>query len=741
MSAGAASQMLPSAKRPVPLRMRADLKSFLISYQKAGSWVVKDPVTLRYFRFQPEQYKILELLDGQRSLEQIRDAFHREFPTAALSLEEIQGLITDFYKSGLVTSERFGQGVSLLKRSWERRRDAVLNFLKNVLYMRVPGWDPETTLNLIKPFFGWLFHPIGMVFVALMFFSSTGLLLVNFGEFQQRLPEFQQFFGWPNVLYLWLILGGAKIIHEFGHGLSCKYYGGECHEMGLMLLVFSPALYCDVTDSWTLKNKWKRIMIGAAGMYVEILLASFAIYGWWFSTPGLFHHLCLNLFFVSTISTVIFNANPLMRYDGYYMLADFLEIPNLRQKADRMLRDAFSWYCLGIETRPDPFMPTRGKHWFILYAVSANVYRWFVTFAILLFFYRFLKPYGLQSIGMAMATFSACSIVFSLGYSIYTIVSAPRRESLNYVKVTFSLLVLAGVVTAGLMIPLPWSLEAPLVVEPHNVTHVYTITPGELVEVKVKQGDEVKEGDVVARLENFEKREEYERLFRESERLKVEIQTHRAVDDFAKEKVAREQLDSVGKQLEDYRRQLDALVLYAPCDGRVVSPSRTPPPKPDVATSKLQRWHGTPLHPRNLHSYLEPRTHLLSVAPNANFQAVLVVDQADRNDLRIGGQVRIKLDELPDRVYHGIITDVADRHLEFAPPSLSTRAGGSLPTVTDEQGRDRLTSIAYQATVELSEEVVLLKTGLRGRARFLVETRTAGDWILRWLRTTFHFRL
>src|SRR6185369_7515230 len=116
------SGLLSSAQRPVPLQARADLKIERISYQQAGSWVVKDPISLRYFRFQPEQFKILELLDGERNLESIREEFHKEFPAANLSLEEIQSLISDLHKAGLVYSSRFGQGTSLLKEKREARR-------------------------------------------------------------------------------------------------------------------------------------------------------------------------------------------------------------------------------------------------------------------------------------------------------------------------------------------------------------------------------------------------------------------------------------------------------------------------------------------------------------------------------------------------------------------------------------------------------------------------------------------
>ena len=252
-----------------------------------------------------------------------------------------------------------------------------------------------------------MFHPWAVAICLGLIASSLILFGVQFEHFHRTMPEFQQFFAWPNLLYLWITLGLTKILHEFGHGLTCKHYGGECHEMGMMLLVFSPTLFCDATDSWMLPNKWHRILIASAGMYVEILLSAFAIFLWWNTESGLVHHLCLNVFLVTTFTTVIFNANPLMRYDGYYILSDFLEIPNLRTKATKMLKDKFAWICLGIESRPDPFEPETGRNWLALYAIAASLYRVLVLSGILLFLYTFLKPHGLQSIGIALAIFSA----------------------------------------------------------------------------------------------------------------------------------------------------------------------------------------------------------------------------------------------------------------------------------------------------------------------------------------------
>ena len=138
--------------------------------------------------------------------------------------------------------------------------------------------------------------------------------------------------------------------------------------MGIMVLVLTPCLYCNVSDSWMLPNKWHRACIGAAGIYVEVVLASICTFLWWVSEPGLFHNLCLNVMFVCSTSTIVFNANPLLRYDGYYVLADLVEIPNLRQKATTILSRKLGEWCLGLEPPDDPFLPQRNQVFFALYS-------------------------------------------------------------------------------------------------------------------------------------------------------------------------------------------------------------------------------------------------------------------------------------------------------------------------------------------------------------------------------------
>jgi putative peptide zinc metalloprotease protein len=735
------SSQVPSTQRPIPMQGRNDLVVERVEYRGVGSWVIKDPVALKYHRLQPEQYKVLRLLDGHRNLEQIRDGLQSAFPTLSFAMVDLQHLITDLHNKRLVYSNRPGRGPALVKERRKAKKKKFTSLFKNILYLRLPGWDPEPTLRWMYPLTRWMFHPWAIIFTLLFVSSAYVLLAVKFDQFYSQLPEFQQFFGWPNLIYLWFSLGLAKIIHEFGHGLSCKHFGGECHEMGVMLLVFSPCLYCDASDSWMLKNKWQRFAIGGAGMYIEAIISALSIYGWWYTQPGLLNHLCLNVFFVTAVSTVIFNANPLMRFDGYYMMSDFLEIPNLRPKSDKMLREKFSWYCLGIETRPDPFMPETGKIWFVAFAIAASIYRWFILFGITLFLYTVLKPYDLQSIGIFMAVVSMAGIVSSMAMNVYRILAAPRTEPLSKPKIFATLTVLASVILAAIFIPLPLRVESSFLIEPYEVRHVYVTMPGELVELHVEPGNWVDQDYVLARLLNEELEDQYDTMLVDEKVLVSKVALNLALQDNLQKQITQQELESKRTQIKDFEKQMAHLTITSPVSGRVVAPPRIARPKLDLLRDQLATFHGTPLDPRNANCFLEERTHLLSIAPSDRLVAILLLDQGDRNDVEVGQIVEIMFEHLPDRTYSGTIEKISIGNEEFAPQALSNKGGGELSTVTDASGREKLTSTAYQATVLLDEDAQLLKAGMRGKTRFVVDRRSAWDWTWRYITRTFRFRL
>ncbi len=444
--------------------MRPDLAVRETRYQGTPYWVIKDPVGLNYFRFQEEEYNILLWLDGHSSLDELKRRFERQFAPQKIGLDELGRLIGTLHRSNLVIADLPGQGPQLMKRRREKRRQKLLGTLTNILAIRFKGIDPERILTAMLPYTRWFFSKWTATLCILFGLSALLLVAVQFDVFRAKLPTFHQFFAAQNWIWLAVAMAITKVIHEFGHGLSCKYFGGECHEMGVMLLVFTPCLYCNVSDSWMLPSKWQRAFIGAAGMYVELVIASMATFVWWFSEPGtIVNQLALSTMFVCSVSTLMFNANPLMRYDGYYILSDLTEIPNLRQKASTILHRKAGKWCLGLKEPDDPFLPERHQAFFALYSVASAIYMWLVTFSILYFLYKVLEPYRLQIIGQILAGFSLVSLVGMPLYKLGRFFYLPGRiDQVKKPRLFATLGVLAVVVAAIVFIPLPYRIVTPM---------------------------------------------------------------------------------------------------------------------------------------------------------------------------------------------------------------------------------------------------------------------------------------
>lgn len=739
-SNAAAPAPVASSQRPVPLVGRRDLQATAVDFRGDSWWVVKDPVNLQYHRMQAEHYCVLQLLDGVRSLKQIRDELAKQFPAAPLQLADIQRTITNLHAQGLVWNQRPGHAGNLLRAGRSVRRQKLWQLAGNLLSIRLPGWDPDQTLTQLHRSLKWIFHPVTGFLALLLVISAWTLLVVEFDEFLRRLPEFRRFFGWQNLAWLWLTLAATKVLHEFGHGLTCKHFGSECHEMGVMLLVFSPTMYCDVTDSWMLADKWKRIWIAAAGMIVEVVVSALAIFVWWFTTPGLLNHLCLNVFFVTTITTVIFNANPLLRYDGYYMLSDWLEIPNLRMRSANQLRSTFAGACLGIPSAPDPLLPETGRLGFLAYAVASTLYGWFVLFGVLGFLYVVLKPYGLQSLGMALAAFSLLGIAGRIATDVWRILSAPRSEPMNHARATSTVFATVGLIACAMMVPLPWYVEAPFLIEPHNVTHVLSPAAGRMVSMTGLPGNSVEKGQTLVRLVDDRKDDQLRKLLTARDAQVAEIEKMHALEQTAQHALARQRLRSFETQIAELQQQMESLTIVAPISGRVVAAPKVPA-TPLSRRRRLAEWSGHISDPRNIGCQLAVRTHLMSIAPDHRMQALLYLDQAHRDDLVVGQPIEIKFEHLADQTYRGTVAEIAQEQSEEAPVALSTKQGGGLNSVTDWEGHERLTSVAYQARVVLDRETRLLKPGMRGTARFLVDRRSAAGWLWRAFRRTMHFRM
>ncbi|MDA9717913.1 biotin/lipoyl-binding protein [Planctomycetaceae bacterium] len=734
-----------STSRPVGLRYRGDLVTNRQVYQGQAWYVVKDPIGLSYYRFRPEEYALLEMLDGEASLEDLKDNFEARFPPRRITVDEVSRFVSTLHRSGLVIGDRPGQGPQLNERRRQRVWSEWKNWLRSIMCLRFRGIDPDWILNKLNPWFGWLYSPPALMVAVVYIFTALMLVLVNFETFRSKLPEFHQFFASGNWFYLAAALGITKVIHEFGHGLSCKYYGGECHEMGFMLLVFTPCLYCDVSDSWMLPSKWKRMMIGAGGMYIELILASTATFLWWNSHEGLFNQMCLNVMFVSSVSTLLFNANPLMRFDGYYILSDMLEIPNLRTKSSTSLSRLAKKWCLGVKLQDDPFLPKRHQGLFALYSVASTIYMWVLMISIFMFVWNAMKPYRMEAIGRMLALFGIYGLIVRPITGIYKFLKVPgRRDEVKSLNITITAGVVAVIAAAICFIPLPQRVWCPAELRPRGEETVYVTVDGRLEEILVEANDRVAEGDELARFSNVDLELQIAELEGQESGYRarlVSLERERFTDSAAGMEIrtVEESLKSVEEQLVKKRQYQSELVLKAPRSGLVL-PSETVDEKPDPS-GRLPGWSGSALAKKNIGATFAEGTVLCMVGDPDHFEAVMIVDQSEVEFVQIGQRVDLKLDAFPFETFRGAVNEIAETHIEVGSERLSVKAGGSVPTTTDEMGREVPISTSYEVLMQVNDAENVFTPGMRGNARVEVGNRTVGQWLLRLFWQTFNFRM
>src|SRR6516165_714912 len=497
------------AAEHLKVRLRPDLVVQPQFYEGMTHYVIKDPLALKYFRFKIEEYFLLQQFDGQQNLQDVKKSFERKYRPQTISIEDLTRFVAQLHEAGIIQIDSPEQAKVLIRRRRKNRWRKVWSFLANILFIKIPVIDPERLLTGMYPYFRWIYTRTFISLSVMSMLMAILLVASNWKTFYDKLPDFQSFFNWWTILSFWVCLAVVKIIHEFGHGLTAKHYGGEVHEMGILFLVLTPALYCDVTDSWLLPNKWRRIWISAAGIYVECFLASLATFVWWYSTPGLLNSLAMATMFICSVNTILFNANPLLRYDGYYVMADWLEIPNLRIKSTQFFAYLMQEKVLGLEVPVQSYLPKSRRILFVTYAIASYVYRWFVTFAILWFLSQFLKPWKLEQISYMLAMASLVPLVGMPVYQIGKFLRTPGRlRKVKKARAAAYAAAAIALVCGILLIPTPLRIDGTLVLKLAKPQEVYAEIEGRLVELSVKDGDWVTKDTVIAKLSNPSKEKE-----------------------------------------------------------------------------------------------------------------------------------------------------------------------------------------------------------------------------------------
>lgn len=364
-------------------RLRGHTRIYRHEYRGEVWYVLQDHAKGRYHRFNPASYQILGQMNGQRTVEELWEFATERLGDEGLSQGDVVRLLGQLHAADVLLCDVPPDTAELLRR-WEKvERTKWSQKLRNPLAIRFSLIDPDKflsrTIGLVRPLFGF--------FGALLWLCIVGSAIVLAGlhwpELTRNLVD--RVLALDNLVLIALAYPVVKALHELGHGYAVKAWGGEVHDMGIMFLVFMPVPYVDASAASEFRARYRRVLVGAAGILVELFLASVALYVWLGLEPGRLRSVAYNVILIGSVSAVLFNGNPLLRYDGYYILADLLEIPNLAQRGTRYISFLVKRYAFGLKDTPTPHLARGERFWFVFYSVAAFIYRVFIYIAIFLF--------------------------------------------------------------------------------------------------------------------------------------------------------------------------------------------------------------------------------------------------------------------------------------------------------------------------------------------------------------------
>jgi putative peptide zinc metalloprotease protein len=714
----AAAEAASTTDAIIPSALRVDLAISHQVFEGRAFAIIKDPLSLKYFRLPAEDYALAALFDGRRSVQQIREVFSQGHPHTSLAQNEaaltqrIVAFATELLTAGFLEATAAGARRQLELKRLRHKPVTPWGLFMKALFLKIPLWDPDVLLTRMERHLRWIWIWTWSGFAVSMIILLAGMAVfaVNFPRIA---PSLNDFLSLPNLALVWVLTILVKVIHEFGHGLTCKHYGGEVHEMGAMLLVFSPFLYADVTDSYLFPKRRHRILVAGAGIYIELIIAAIATLLWAVSQPGPTQQLLFNLMLITSVWTILFNANPLMKFDGYYMLTDILGVPNLRAKAQMCVSDLFRRVFFGGGTPPvvERLLPRKNRGWFVLYSITAQLYLLQITLGIAMIFHFLLEPYGLSWLGDAIGAGAVVSMLIVPVSSFFkkqffqtsTTPGAWRRP-----LCAFGLL---AVIITGLMF-CPWQIkvERPAVLRPARAEWVRAEVPGRMVEIKVTAGQTVQKGDVVAVLSNVQLTSEVEKNRLLVERARRQLDMTLGADVPAYYQQSKAALAEQEVALAEAERLAAKLILRATESGIVLTPD-------------LERL---------MAGSMRPGDALCEIAPLQPLQLFIPLNERHARHIRAGQKVALRIPARSTRTYEGQVTeDLKTAPATELPPNLIATLGGDVAAEPDAEGNLTPLEVTYGVLVSLPNEDTSLRPGMTGTARIYGDTLRI--WKVLWL--------
>jgi putative peptide zinc metalloprotease protein len=636
---------------------------------RGQTWhVVQDPASNQFFRLNEEAYRLVALLDGRRTVAEVWKICNEQLGDNAPTQGEAIQLLGQLYTSNLLQGDLPPDAEGVLRRYRQRITREVQGYLTNLLFIRIPVYDPDRLLDKTVALFGQAFTLWGLVgWLALL---ATALYFVagRTGDLFGRATDILDPKGLP-LLYLSVVL--IKIVHEFGHAFACKKFGresgsgGEVHVMGVMFLVFTPLPYVDASSSWAFRRKWHRAIVGAAGMYIELAVAAVAAIVWSQTRDGsALHTVAYNMVFIGSVSTILFNANPLLRYDGYYILSDLAEIPNLAQRGKDYVYYLVRRWVWNVRQARSP-AHTRGERvWLLVYAVCSMVYRIFISVAILLFISSRLPFLGALLAAVAVVAW----VLVPLGKFVHYLLSSGELMRVRTRAVASSLAAPSLIVAGLALIPAPDRCYVEGIVDPVRTAYVYPAAEG-FLQAWHASGEAVSpDGPPLARLENPVLEKQRKMALCEKAAYVAQRRLLLAKQDLAAAQAVQVQIDAMDRSIRYLDEQLADLEVRAPFAGT-------------WQAGRLDLRHG---------AYLDRRTQIGAVVTLDQVRVRAVAGQDVAGLLRAEAQVKVRMrvDGRPEAELGGTVTQFLPAGLDQLPSAALGYAGGGPIAVSaeDRQG-------------------------------------------------------
>jgi len=470
-------------------RIRGHARIYRHVYRGETWYVLQDQSSGRHHRFSETANNLIGLMDGKRTVQKIWEQACEQLGDDAPTQDETIELLGKLHAADLLLCDVTPDSAELFRRYRQRRRANLMQRLKSPLALRFPLLDPDAFLArwvfLVRPLLGWAggFGWLALIVAALVYAGINWSELSEGGVERVLAPH--------SLLVLALSYPLVKALHELGHGFVTKAWGGEVHEMGIMLLVLFPVPYVDASAASAFADRGKRMLVGAAGMMVELTLAALALFAWLAMEPGLLRDFAFSVMLIGGVSTLLFNGNPLLRFDGYYVLADVLDIPNLGTRANKYLLYLCQRYLFGLSEAISPVSASGERRWFIIFGIASFVYRMFIMFVIVLFV---ASEYLL--VGVLIAIWAVVTqLLMPLAKGVAFVISSPRvqRKRTRTRWATGSLAIGLALLIFALPVPL-WTRAEGVVWLPEQA-YVRVGSDGFVTRVLVEPDTRVKAGD------------------------------------------------------------------------------------------------------------------------------------------------------------------------------------------------------------------------------------------------------